>query len=749
MFLKTVIHDVPDELIAFYLINALMPDKTDWEDSKAWDPRRKRVQLCLNQAQALGWRITPRIQVIVSDLADDHLNEILLAQMKLVAQVMPKRPRCRLATGEILPLPVEPRPDCWRFRFDVEESARETEEVIFVYSNSAQRIRVDAIEAGGKWFRDYVPSETAPMADDLLEPVFGLKVVPFIPMELAATEASQAFGIACVNFIDAPEARTKIFLPPKQAVIEENVLAPRNAPPEIKATYETPLGYKVEELAFKTSDPYEWQGLALERWAAAGYRGMVEAVTGAGKTKLCFQAIRNLSAAYPEEDIQVTIVVPTEALMGQWREELLTNSFFEIREQEVACFGGGAKDPRSKVNLIIVNSARTELPRVTAEYLDGRRHFLIVDEAHRTTSDANKKIYQCHRDFTLGVSATLPWTNAQMGDEQKAEVTEEFKTLQDGLGPLLSVYRYAHALEKGTISKFQLNFLYCDLMPAERSEYDYLSEAARRATDEEGPNGKKFKTWLYLRRGWVLWRAVQRMSCALRLIETLLANGEKIILFAKETASVNALFNLLVARGHPCGLYHSQLPDHIRENYLQAFRDDRVKVMLSCQALLEGLSVPSATVGVAMAFDKSSIKVAQSLGRVLRVQPGVPLKNYYCVLVKGTTDEILEQRFISAVKDVHGNPLVPVRRMDVSGRLRELGDAADLMAEGGIIKVSVDDTQKRIKVEEVVVQHPEWALVKPERRQRRKAAAKRHAAAEWNWKVDWQQIADEWGIEDE
>lgn len=62
---------------------------------------------------------------------------------------------------------------------------------------------------------------------------------------------------------------------------------------------------------------YRWQEECLERWFANKGRGMVQAVTGSGKTLMALTAAARLEKMLAQ-DLHVKIVVPTGALMRQW-----------------------------------------------------------------------------------------------------------------------------------------------------------------------------------------------------------------------------------------------------------------------------------------------------------------------------------------------------------------------------------------------------------------------------------------------
>ena len=62
---------------------------------------------------------------------------------------------------------------------------------------------------------------------------------------------------------------------------------------------------------------YQWQEECLERWFSNQGRGMVQAVTGSGKTLLALTAADRLEQMLGQE-LHVKIVVPSGALMRQW-----------------------------------------------------------------------------------------------------------------------------------------------------------------------------------------------------------------------------------------------------------------------------------------------------------------------------------------------------------------------------------------------------------------------------------------------
>ena len=65
-----------------------------------------------------------------------------------------------------------------------------------------------------------------------------------------------------------------------------------------------------------TPELYPWQQECLTLWEQNEYRGIVNAVTGAGKTRLALAGILRL--AQITDRLRVKVVVPKKSLLPQW-----------------------------------------------------------------------------------------------------------------------------------------------------------------------------------------------------------------------------------------------------------------------------------------------------------------------------------------------------------------------------------------------------------------------------------------------
>jgi RNA polymerase primary sigma factor len=87
---------------------------------------------------------------------------------------------------------------------------------------------------------------------------------------------------------------------------------------------------------------YTWQQEALRVWHANARRGVIEAVTGAGKTRVgiaaAFEAVR--------QGIKVLILVPTAELQGQWLSSLQR----DLPKARRGALGNGRSDSTTSIS---------------------------------------------------------------------------------------------------------------------------------------------------------------------------------------------------------------------------------------------------------------------------------------------------------------------------------------------------------------------------------------------------------------
>ena len=94
---------------------------------------------------------------------------------------------------------------------------------------------------------------------------------------------------------------------------------------------------------------YGWQEECLKRWFDHNNRGIVQAVTGSGKTMLALTAMSRLEQQLGGR-LRVKIVVPTGALMRQWKQALQEHLTDELQIQTAVRSGIGLRGAGSNAH---------------------------------------------------------------------------------------------------------------------------------------------------------------------------------------------------------------------------------------------------------------------------------------------------------------------------------------------------------------------------------------------------------------
>jgi superfamily II DNA or RNA helicase len=320
-------------------------------------------------------------------------------------------------------------------------------------------------------------------------------------------------------------------------------------------------------------EPRKWQRKALDAWAQNDMHGIAHVVTGGGKTVFSYLCIDHFLKTHP--DGQITIVVPTLALLDQWAVDIVDST--NLTEDQVSCFSGQSRPAApNKVNILVINTARNRSAGLaTAEHC-----MLVVDECHRAATTQNARALEGNYIATLGLSAT---PHREMDDG-----FDEY--LEPSLGGIIYQYEYRDAHRDKVIVDFDLINVRISPPPANASNITIESE--RRLTN------------------------AVRAAWAVRIAE--LHRGERIVVFHERVSSLKTIETALAKRGITSVSYHSQLSPGHRHDNLRLFRRGESNVLVTCRALDEGTNVPEANIGIVAQSTSSTRQRIQRLGRVLR-----------------------------------------------------------------------------------------------------------------------------------
>jgi superfamily II DNA or RNA helicase len=417
----------------------------------------------------------------------------------------------------------------------------------------------------------------------------------------------------------------------------------------------------------KDAHLYDWQRECLPVWLKNG-RGTVKVATGGGKTLFALAAAETLQNDR-QPDLRLVVVVPSIPLMYQWYDEVLRGN---LPASSIGLMGGGSNLQSLsglRVLICVLNSARERLPALVRRADWPQRLMLVVDECHRSGASRARKIFDAGPRYALGLSAT-PERDVDATDVLPDSAYED-GVVGKALGPIIYDFSLQRSLEAGLLTPFEVWHVGLPLTPVEAIEHDRLSREISdlrktlQMAHRKGRSKQGFLAWcqtqaarggsrsaeaerfigLANRRKRLLYRATARSESALGVLSESLADKETLgIVFHESIEEIEDLFLRALDRGIPAVLEHSKLPDSLRADNIEAFRQGVARVIVSAKSLVEGFNVPSADLGIIAASSSSVRQRIQSLGRMLRRKKGERVARVYVLYIRNTEDEAIYEK---------------------------------------------------------------------------------------------------------
>ena len=405
---------------------------------------------------------------------------------------------------------------------------------------------------------------------------------------------------------------------------------------------------------------YPWQADALRAWEQGGCRGVIEAVTGTGKTMV------GVAATLDElgRRGQVVVLVPTVELQGQWVAALEARLPASCR---VGRMGAGANESLTGCDVLVavVNSARATDVRPIRQ-----GGLLVADECHRYGSAANQLALDQRFARRLGLSATYA-----RDDGGHTEWLEPY------FGPTCFQLGYHRAVADGVVARFTVTLIGVELSPGEQDEYaeltTLLAGLRARLVHHHGAPGEPFEAWMRavaaLANGHGeasgLARAYRRAMLARRrllaetpakdaavaLLAPAIGAADRAIVFTQSIATSERVCRVLSGCGLRAAVVHSALSARDRSGALRRFAAGDLDVLAAPRVLDEGVDVPAADLAVITGASRSRRQMVQRMGRVLRRKPDGRQARFAVVFVEGSVEDPrlgAHEAFLAEVTDV-------------------------------------------------------------------------------------------------
>ena len=374
---------------------------------------------------------------------------------------------------------------------------------------------------------------------------------------------------------------------------------------------------------------YRWQLDALASWLRCGRRGVIEAVTGSGKTDVAIAAAGDAL----RRGRFVLVVVPSRVLMEQWCGRLRG----ALPEARIGRLGDSDKDLPGSCDVLVAtrHSAAAYKPVPTA----GAGGLLIADECHGLGGSTLRRAMLRQYDERLGLTATL--------ERQDNGVTE---LLLPYFGGICYRYGFEQAIADGVCAPPRVALVGVELSVDERAEYitterqlvsarhhlrqvpgmplepfgDFLAAVAHLAERDAGPNGRAAREYLdaFSKRREIVAQSSGKYELLGHLANAI-RDADGALVFTETVRAANHAINRLdplvsidLITGSTARRQRRETLDGLRTRTLDAVAAPRV--------LDEGVDVPDANLGIVLSASRTRRQMIQRLGRILRRKgPGV------------------------------------------------------------------------------------------------------------------------------
>jgi superfamily II DNA or RNA helicase len=405
---------------------------------------------------------------------------------------------------------------------------------------------------------------------------------------------------------------------------------------------------------------WDWQQEALTAWRSAGDRGIVEAVTGTGKTRIGVQAIRDaLDGAG-----QALVLVPTTALLRQWAAVLSD----ELAGARIGLLGDGRVASFQQCD-VLVSTIQSAARRQPVPAWGG---LVVADECHRYGARTFAKALHDDFDQRLGLTATL-----ERPDDGVTDVLLPY------FGEVVHSYGFREALADEVIAPFRVALLGVELTTVEREAYEENREKATAARGQlikryglpSEPFGEFLQATTIAAKGAFaspLTRTARRYLGAFHAYREVLATTDRklelvselaplvgdasgTLLFGESVAATERIADDLRTEGVAVEALHSQVPGRRRGELLEQFGDGELEALAAPRVLDEGVDVPEADLAVIVAASQSRRQMIQRLGRVVRRKDDGRPARLLIMYVRGTAEDPAtggHEAFLDVVLDV-------------------------------------------------------------------------------------------------
>jgi RNA polymerase primary sigma factor len=400
----------------------------------------------------------------------------------------------------------------------------------------------------------------------------------------------------------------------------------------------------LSEVGVEDRELYRWQLDALVSWLRCGRRGVIEAVTGSGKTDVAIAA----AADALRRGRFVLVVVPSRVLMEQWCGRLAA----ALPDARIGRLGDSGTDRPAACDVLVAtrHSAAAHKPVPP----DGRAGLLVADECHGLGGGTLRRAMLPQYTERLGLPATL-----ERSDDAVTELLVPY------FGGVCHRYGFQQAIADGVCAAPRVAFVGVELSAGERAEYtateqqlvgarhhlrqvrgmplepfgDFIAAVSHLAERDAGADGRAAREYLdaFSKRREIVAQSSGKYEL-LGGLAPAIRDAHGALVFTETVRAANHAINRLdplvsidLITGATARRQRREILDDLRVRRLDAVAAPRV--------LDEGVDVPDANLGIVMSASRTRRQMIQRMGRILRrKQPGIAAR-FVIMFAKDTLED--------------------------------------------------------------------------------------------------------------
>lgn len=385
---------------------------------------------------------------------------------------------------------------------------------------------------------------------------------------------------------------------------------------------------------------YDWQIRALNSWQDNNYTGIIEAVTGSGKTRLAIAAM----SSHLELGWKVLIIVPSIDLMNQWKNNIKRY----LSNYKIGFLGNDYKQSLKHIDILIATSGSALKYQTLPPNTKG---LIIGDEVHQYGTELSKQMLENGYLRRLGLTASL-----ERNDSGVEEVIKKY------FNDVVYTYGYQEAIDDEVIAPFKILFLSIPLEEEEENEYQSLTNRLlklKRKLEQNYPEIMLSKTLSFeqklrklssFERDAQIYNNLRFMRSQLtvsakskldviKYISNIIKLSNGTFIFTQLNETTQKIGTILNKEGLKIEMLDGSTSSKTRDDVLNRFREKLIHGIAAPMLLDQGIDVPSADLAIITGRSKSRRQMIQRIGRVIRRKKDNGMGKIIILISKGTIDD--------------------------------------------------------------------------------------------------------------